>query len=140
MAARWHGQRWFLRGFVKFSSLFSLFALFSARFSRIDLPTFLAAPLFGDFPDIGITPFFACVTRYHTHFNFLCQSGKGAHPHVRSRSSMRSPIVTLSVTQFPVFDQKKILVFSSQSPCTPSFSAKKMHTSQGRGFFLRQPD
>ncbi|MFC4396640.1 hypothetical protein [Arthrobacter sedimenti] len=61
---------------MKFSSLFSVLALFSARFSRIDLPTFLAAPLLGDFPDIGITPFFACVTRYHTHFYFFIQSCK----------------------------------------------------------------
>jgi hypothetical protein len=72
-----HGrQRWFLRGFMKLSSLFSLFALFSARFSRMDLPAFLALPFLGDFPDIGITPFLARVTQYHTHFYFLSQSCK----------------------------------------------------------------
>jgi hypothetical protein len=48
-----------LRGFAKFSSLFSFLALLSARFSRIVLPVFFAAPLLGDFPDIGITPFYA---------------------------------------------------------------------------------
>jgi hypothetical protein len=48
-----------LRGFTKEISLFSVFALLSALFSRIDLPAFLAALLFGDFPDIGITPFHA---------------------------------------------------------------------------------
>jgi hypothetical protein len=41
-----------LRGFAKLISLFSLLALLSARFSRIDLPAFLAAPPLGDFPDI----------------------------------------------------------------------------------------
>jgi hypothetical protein len=44
---------------MKLISLFSFLALLSALFSRIDLPAFLAAPLFGDFPDIGITPFYA---------------------------------------------------------------------------------
>jgi hypothetical protein len=48
-----------LRGFKNLFSLFSLLAFLSALFSRIDLPTFLAAPLLGDFPDIGITPFHA---------------------------------------------------------------------------------
>ncbi|WP_457963702.1 hypothetical protein M1E17_20075 [Arthrobacter sp. D1-29] len=48
-----------MRGFIELISLFSLFAFLSARFSRIDLPTFLAALLLGDFPDIGITPFYA---------------------------------------------------------------------------------
>lgn len=56
-----HGQRWFLRGFTNISSLFSFLAFLPARFSRIVLPVFLAAPLLGDFPDTGITPFHACV-------------------------------------------------------------------------------
>jgi hypothetical protein len=67
-----------LRGFAKLSSLFSFLALLSALFWRIDLPAFLAAPLLGDFPDIGITPFFACVTQYHTCFYFLSQSCKNS--------------------------------------------------------------
>jgi hypothetical protein len=65
-----------LRGFAKLSSLFSFLALLSALLSRIDLPAFLAAPLLGDFPDIGITPFFACVTQYHTYLYFLSQSAE----------------------------------------------------------------
>ncbi|WP_458779677.1 hypothetical protein [Arthrobacter sp. D3-16] len=48
-----------MRGFTKLIPLFSFLALLSALFSRIDLPAFLAALLFGDFPDIGITPFYA---------------------------------------------------------------------------------
>jgi hypothetical protein len=69
-------QRWFLRGFTKLSSLFSFLALFSARFSRMVLPAFLAAPLLRDFQDIGFTPFFACVTQYHTYFYLLSQPRK----------------------------------------------------------------
>jgi hypothetical protein len=50
-------HRWFLRGFANRISLDSLFALFSALFSRIDFPVFLALLFRGDFPDNGITPF-----------------------------------------------------------------------------------
>jgi hypothetical protein len=42
----------------------------------MDFPAFLLAPPRGDFPDIGITPFYACDTRYHTCFYFLCQSAE----------------------------------------------------------------
>jgi hypothetical protein len=47
-----------LRGFTN-NSVVSFLALFSARFSRIDFPAFLLLPLLGDFPDNGITPFYA---------------------------------------------------------------------------------
>ncbi|WP_181762498.1 hypothetical protein [Pseudarthrobacter sp. B4EP4b] len=96
-----------MRGFAKLSSLFSLLALLSALFSRIDLPAFLAAPLLGDFPDIGITPFFACVTQYHTYFYFLSQSCEtGATPQQRSRS----PRLSRGFGLFQ-FDQEAFLIF-----------------------------
>jgi len=50
-------HRWFLRGFANRFSLVSVFALFSALFSRIDFPVFLALLFLGDFSDNGITPF-----------------------------------------------------------------------------------
>lgn len=72
-AARGPCQRWFLRGFTMLSMPLSCFAFLSARFSRIDLPTFLAAEPLGDFPDIGITPFLACDTRHPTPFYLFIQ-------------------------------------------------------------------
>ena len=51
---RYRSYRWFFRGLTNTRSLVSAFALFSARFSRIDFPDFFAPVLRGDFPDIVI--------------------------------------------------------------------------------------
>lgn len=119
-------QRWFLRGFTKLSSRLLFLALFSARFSRMDLPAFFAASLLGDFPDIGITPFFACVTRYHTHLYFFSQFRISAASVCRAPLHQKLTEFTRSITEFVRdISDEALRVSLGEGVLSPKFNGAK---------------